>query len=91
MTSERLCMLASILEIDVDFLEECIRCGVIRLEDIPEDRGEISACEQARLRRLRRICCGLEIDVYAGSIIVDLLGCMDELRRELDRRGGAAQ
>jgi hypothetical protein len=90
MTSERLRMLAAILEIESDFLEECTRCGAIRLEDLPEGRTEVSASEQARLRRMRRICCDLEIDVYAGSIIVDLLERMDELQRELEQRGGTA-
>jgi hypothetical protein len=90
MTSERLRMLAVVLEIESAFLEECTRCGVIRLEEVPEGRAEVSASEQARLRRLRRICCGLEIDVYSGSIILDLLERMDELQRELEQRSKTA-
>ena len=49
MTSERLRMLATVLEIESDFLGECARCGAIRLEDPPEGRTEVSASEQARL------------------------------------------
>jgi len=90
MTSEHLRMLSAVLEIESDFLEECARYGAIRLEDVPEGRTEVSASEQARLRRLRRICCDLEIDVYAGSIIVDLLERMEELQREMEQRSRTA-
>jgi len=80
-------LLAAVLEIESDFLEECARYGAIRLEDLPEGATEVTASEQARLRRLRRICSDLEIDICAGSIIVDLLERMEELQRELERRG----
>lgn len=56
------------------------------LEDLPEDRVGDDPSQLARLRRLRRICRSLDIDVYAGSIIVDLLERMDELQHELERR-----
>jgi chaperone modulatory protein CbpM len=88
MSSERLRMLAALLEMESDFLEECARCGAIRPEDLPGSPGEAPPSELARLRRLRRICRGLDIDVYAGSIIVDLLERMEELQRELERRAG---
>ncbi|MCX5795551.1 MAG: hypothetical protein NTY77_08675 [Elusimicrobia bacterium] len=91
MTSERLQVLAALLEMESDFLEECARCGVVRLEEPPEGEAEVPASELARLRRLRRLCGGLDIDVYAGSIIVDLLERMEELQRELERRGGAGR
>ncbi|MBI5246902.1 MAG: hypothetical protein HY923_06945 [Elusimicrobia bacterium] len=41
--------------------------------------------EQIRSRRLRRICLHLEVDEFAGLIIVDLLERMEELQRDLER------
>jgi hypothetical protein len=88
MTSERLRLLSTLLQMETDFLEECARCGVIPVEELPPERVEVPPSEQAKLRRLRRICRSLDIDVYAGSIIVDLLERLDELQRELERRSG---
>ncbi len=45
----------------------------------------MKASEQARSRRLRRICLSLELDAFAGEIIVDLLERLEELQRDLDR------
>ena len=86
MTSEQLRMLAGLLQIESEFLDDCVRCGALYLEDLPDSPAELSPSQLARIRRLRRICRGLDIDVYAGSIIVDLLERMDELQRELDRQ-----
>ena len=91
MTSERLLMLATLMEIESEFLDECVRCGVVRLEDHPESSQEFSPSQLARLRRLQRLCRSLDIDVFAGCIIVDLLDRMDELQRELQRRRAMAQ
>ena len=38
-------------------------------------------------RHLQRLCRGLDLDVFAGAIIVELLEQMEALRRELDRVG----
>ena len=89
MTSENLQMLASLLEMESEFLEECVRCGAVRLEEYPENNLELSPSQSARLRRLQRLCRSLDIDVYAGCIIVDLLDHMDELQSELQRRAAA--
>ena len=84
-----LALLAEHLDVPVEFLRECVRHGVLTVEELPADPGEVSAAQLARLRRLRRLCDGLELDVFAGSLIVELLEQMDELRRDLDRmRGG---
>jgi len=82
---KRLQMLAAIMEIESEFLEECIWHGALRLEDLPEDRGEFTPSQLARLRRIQRICRGLDIDVFAGCIIVDIVDRMDGLQRELER------
>ena len=72
-------------EIEAAFLEECFRHGAIRLEDLSEDRDGPAPSQCARLRRLQRICRSLDIDVFAGCIIVDLLDRMDALQQELER------
>lgn len=72
--------LAERLEFELEFLRECDRHGVA----LPDESDE-AAARLAKLRRLRRLCAGLELDVFAGSIIVDLLEEMDRLRRDLDR------
>jgi len=88
---ERLRMLAAVMEIESDFLEECIRYGELGPEYLPEDRAELPPAQLARLRRLQRICRGLDIDVYAGCIIVDLVDRMDGLQRELERLRAVAE
>ncbi|MBI5211365.1 MAG: hypothetical protein HY927_15430 [Elusimicrobia bacterium] len=86
MTSERLLMLATLMEVESGFLEECVRYGAVRLDEPPESGPAIAPSQAARLRRLQRLCRGLEIDAFAGCIIVDLLDRMDELQAELQRR-----
>ncbi|HAM36172.1 MAG TPA: hypothetical protein DEB40_02415 [Elusimicrobia bacterium] len=88
MTSEQLRMLAALMEIELEFLEECVRCGAVCLEEQPESGPELTPAQLARLRRLQRLCRSLDIDVFAGCIIVDLLDRMDELQSELQRRRG---
>ncbi|MDD5303870.1 MAG: chaperone modulator CbpM [Elusimicrobia bacterium] len=77
--------LAALLEIESSFLEQCVRHGAVRLEAFAEDRAEFLPAQLARLRRLQRICLGLDIDVFAGGIIVDLLDRMDGLQCDLER------
>jgi chaperone modulatory protein CbpM len=91
MTSERLLMLAAVIDVESGFLEECVRYGAVSLEEIPEGREEFTPAQLARLRRLQRICRSLEVDVYSGCIIVDLLERLDALERELQQRRAAAQ
>jgi len=91
MSSEHLLMLATLMEIESEFLEECVRCGAVRLEADPESSPEFTPSQLARLRRLQRLCRSLDIDVFAGCIIVDLIERMDELQRELQRRRAMAQ
>ena len=82
---ERLQMLAAILEIESAFLEQCVQYGAVRLEELPEDREKFAPAQLARLRRLQRICRSLDIDIFAGCIIVDLLGRIDGMEHELER------
>lgn len=88
---ERLQMLAAILEIESAFLEQCVHYGAVRLEELPEDRAEFTPSQLARLRRLQRICRSLDIDVFAGCIIVDLLDRMDGMEHELERLRAIAE
>ncbi len=81
---EELRALAAHLGVDEDFLRDCAVHGVLIV-----DEPEISAAQLARLRRLGRLCDALELDVFAGSMIVDLLEQRDALLRDLDRLRGA--
>jgi len=81
---ERLKALASRMEIELEFLDECLRQGALSLEEDAEEAGEMSPASLARLRRLERLCHSLGVDAYAGSIIVDLLERMEEMQRELE-------
>jgi len=51
----------------------------------PEENAELTPSQLVRLRRLERICRSLDIDVFAGCIIVDLLDRADQLESELER------
>ena len=82
--SKTLVVLAARLEIDVEFLRECERHGALRFNERTKDAA-FSPLESARLRRLQRLCRGLDLDVFAGAIIVDLLERLDALNRDLDR------
>ena len=81
---ERLKALASRMEIELEFLDECLRQGALSFEEDAEEDAEFSPASLARLRRLERLCHSLGVDAYAGSIIVDLLERMEEMQRELD-------
>lgn len=76
--------LAALLEMESAFLEQCIRHGAVRPEALAEDRADLPPAQLARLRRLQRICRSLDIDVFAGCIIMDLLDRMDGLQLELE-------
>lgn len=77
--------LAAILGIETSFLRQCVWYEAIRLEDLRQERAELPPAQVARLRRLQRICHTLDIDVFAGCIIVDLVDRIDELQREPNR------
>lgn len=68
--------ISAVTRIEVSFIEECVEHGVL---------AQFSAPELARVRRLRRLCRDLDVDVFAGSIIVELLERTESLRQELDR------
>lgn len=81
---EKLESLAEITRIEVAFIEECLDCGAVQLKEIEQGRMEISPSHLAKLRRLQRICRDLEVDILAGSIIVDLVDRVNEMERELE-------
>jgi len=76
---------AELGEIEFDFLEQCVRLGAVEWRGFPDKPPELPPSALARLRRLQRICRSLELDVFAGSIIVDLLERMEEMQRDLER------
>lgn len=88
--NERFQLLATVMEIESSFLEQCVRHGALSLEDLPEDIAEVAPAQLSRLRRLQRICRDLDIDVFAGCIIVDLLDRMAGLQQEVERLRAAA-
>ena len=74
--------LAADFEIEIEFLEIAVQEGAVREDEL---RQEAHAAALARLRRLQRLCASLDLDVYAGSIIVDLLERLELAQEELDR------
>jgi hypothetical protein len=88
MSDPRLEALAVRLELDEDFLLLCVSQGVVRIEELDEDPEVLTPARRAKLRRLQRLCRSLDVDVYAGAIIVDLLERLDEMERDLARLHG---
>jgi hypothetical protein len=80
--------LAADFEIEIEFLELAVQEGAVREEELRQEAHAAAAL--ARLRRLQRLCASLDLDVYAGSIIVDLLERLERLQEELElhHRGG---
>lgn len=76
---------SKVVGIDIEFLEQCLRLGTVEWSGFPDKPAELPPSVLARLRRLQRICNGLELDVFSGSIIVDLLERLEETQRALDR------
>ena len=77
--------LAERLQIQTDLLEECIEAGAVIVESPLKGSAEFPPSISARLRRIQRICTSLDMDIFAGGVVVDLLERMDEMQRELDR------
>jgi len=84
-TPKGLRVLAEHVSIEVEFLRECVEHGALPAAELTEDPGTLSPAALARLRRLRRLCRDLDLDVFAGSIIVELLEQLEALRRDRDR------
>ena len=79
--NESVRLLAELLEMEPEFLEDCLRCGALGAEDLPRPDAPLPVGRAARLRRLRRLCLSLEVEVYAGAIIVDLLERLEAMER----------
>ena len=60
-------------------------CGAVADDDLVEAPAGPPPALRARLRRIQRLCRGLDLDVFAGSIVVDLLEKIDEMERDLER------
>jgi MerR HTH family regulatory protein len=84
--SKRLEAVAADYSIEIEFLELAVHEGAVREEELTEEAHAAAAL--ARLRRLQRLCASLDLDVYAGSIIVDLLERLESAQAELERRRG---
>ena len=82
---KRIKALAALMEIEVDFLEQCVEHEAIDLENLPEGPAEFSPSLLAKLRRLQRICGSLGLDVFAGCIVVDLIEQMEDMQHDLER------
>jgi hypothetical protein len=76
--------LAADFEIEIEFLELAVHEGAVREEELTQEAHAAAAL--SRLRRLQRLCASLDLDVYAGSIIVDLLERLEQAQHELERR-----
>ena len=85
MSDARLEVLAADFAIEYEFLQRCVREGAVREEELTDTPAVRSAAALARLRRLERLCLSLDVDVYAGSIIVDLLERLEDGQRDLER------
>ncbi|HXT01890.1 MAG TPA: chaperone modulator CbpM [Elusimicrobiota bacterium] len=85
--SKKLEELAADCSIEIEFLELAVHEGAVSEEELTGEERAASA--RARLRRLRRLCASLDLDVYAGSIIVDLLERLESAQAELERRRGS--
>jgi hypothetical protein len=86
MKKDNIKALASYTEIDVVFLHDCLEHGALGPDPLPEDPHALSPAQLARLRRLQRLCASLQIDAYAGAIIVDLLEELDRVRADIAGR-----
>jgi len=84
---ETLKALAAVMDVDEEFLEQCFQSDALRLEEGLESDPALLA----RIRRLQRICRGMEMDAFAGSIIVDLLERVEQMERELEQWRAAAE
>lgn len=79
---DKLKALSEDFSIEFEFLELAVSEGAVSEEEL---EAEEHAAALARLRRLQRLCASLELDVYAGAIIVDLLERLERAQDELER------
>ena len=83
--AEKLKALSELLELEPDFLEACLRWEDEGWEELLAGSDEVPPALSSRLRRIRRLCGGLDLDVFAGSIIVELIERVEAMQRELER------
>ena len=83
---EKLKALSEILEVESDFIEDCLRWEDEGWDDFLAGSAEVPPALSTRLRRIHRLCRDLDLDVFAGSIVVDLLERVEVLQRELEHQ-----
>ncbi len=76
--------LAAAVGIDPAILDQLKGMGLV--EPAGPDAAAFSAGTAIRLRRMLRLHADLEVDLDAAAIIVDLLGRVERLERELNRQ-----
>ena len=76
--------LAAAVGIDPAILDRLKGMGLVEQAD--PDVAQFSAATAIRLRRMLRLHADLEVDLEAAAIIVDLLGRVERLERELNRQ-----
>lgn len=84
-SSKRTKALAELMGIEFEFIEQCMTFGAVGSEEFLDEEAEFPPALLARLRRIQRICSSLDLDVFAGAIIVDLLERVEGLERYLER------
>jgi hypothetical protein len=84
--AEKLKALAEILEVESDFIEDCLRWEDEGWNDLLAGSADVPPALPSRLRRIHRLCRDLDLDVFAGSLIVDLVERVEALQRELERQ-----
>lgn len=69
----------------VSRLDELLDMGWLEPTRTAESAQLFRPVDVYRLRKLERLCADFELHTLAGTIIVDLLGRIEELERELKR------
>lgn len=67
-------------------IDELLDMGWLKPDRTAESAQLFRAVDVYRLRKLERLCTDFELHTLAGTIIVDLLGRVQELEQQLSQR-----